>query len=232
MATLKKISDALIKCDTIDLPENLVGAAVLINKEATAYHAAIFVRYRGNSKILHFTGTRILFEDVERALSKNHVYIFKYINFVSPILLPSFYNNCNKIEKYTKATYGFHIEPNAEFTDEGNFNTPNGFPPFMTCVGFCLYFIRGFIRRDLFYYDDWDINTIEDAPPEPLAAFFNEVTKVIPDEQYDEFIKNIRRIKPVEYLAAAYSRTIPIRKIFTDPTSRKLERIFAKQKAV
>jgi hypothetical protein len=72
-------------------------------------------------------------------------------------------------------------------------------------------------------YEDWTAdNSLSDSA---IAAELAELKQIYPELDENDFSNNIRRIKPSEFLAAAYLDTTPVRKILTDPIAVVLKEI-------
>jgi len=231
VAKIEKIEELLLRCDPDSLPNNLIGAAVLVERGANATHSGIITKYRDATHLFHFTGKEVKFQPIDDALIGNRIYFLKSLPFIEPILLPSFLNRCKMIEANANPKYGYFYDPGSLYDGDGKFISPNDYPEFMTCVGFCINVVRWFLEEEFFYNLDWDDTTVGESPPFPLIDFLEEAKKIIPDLKFDDFRKEIRRILPIEYLAGAYSPKLPIRKKFTDRTSSQLKKIFSKKEA-
>lgn len=209
MVTYKKIEQDIISCVADDLPENMIGAAIVSNVDGSQ-HAAIFIRYNGDSQMFHFTGTNVMIEDV---LSLDEVYYHKRLDFIDPILLPAFLAQCELILEKAQPKFGYFYE-GALYNEAGEFLSPSTLPEYMTCVGFCLNVIKGFLSdQDYFNYGEWDVKTLDETYAE---KFLEKVKLDHPSINIDDFKANLRRILPIEYLSGAFSDNLPVSKGFID----------------
>ena len=209
MISYSFIEGNIIDCRSDELPDNLVGAAMVSNKDGS-HHAAIFIRYNGNSHVFHFTGKQVLMEDV---WSIDEVYYHVGLNIINPILLPSFQAQCELILEKAEPKFGYFYT-GAVYNESGDFVSPNDFPQYMTCVGFCLSTISGFLSDSIFFnFEDWDDALIDETFVE---RFLEKVKAENPEVDTTSFKENIRRILPIDYMSGAFSMTTPITKSFVD----------------
>jgi len=207
---MKEIENSLKHCTETDLEENMVGAAILINEDLSQ-HAAIFLRYKGDSKLFHFTGKSLIIEDV----SGMEDYYLKKLDFLPAILLPAFLAQSELILEKAKPEFGYFYEGSL-YDSNGDFISPNAAPQYMTCVGFCLNVIKGFLSDlDFFHYEDWDEKSVE-GKLAYVQSFLIKVKQSHPSIKIDDFQENLRRILPIEFVAGGFSKDIPVRKFFTD----------------
>lgn len=206
-----KIDDqTILKCNTDDLPDNIIGAAVLV-ESGKVPHAGVFVRYNGESKLFHFTSKEVLLED----FNDKDIYFFKEFSFIKSALTPAFLAHCQIVMKEAKPKFGYFYV-GAEYDAAGKFRSPGDFPEYMTCVGFCLNFLKFFTNgTDLFEVDDWTGSDLKRSD-EYVAKFLEKVKQENPELDMDAFRKGLRRIWPTEYFSGNYSPNLPVRKKFVD----------------
>ncbi|MEO6612411.1 MAG: hypothetical protein ABIT05_06720 [Chitinophagaceae bacterium] len=200
----------ILKCNTDDLPDNIIGAAVLV-ESGKVQHAGIFVRYNGESKLFHFTSKDVLLEDV----NDKDIYFFKVFSFIKPALTPAFLAHCQIVLKEAQPKFGYFYV-GAEYDADGKFRSLGDFPEYMTCVGFCLNFLKYFTNGvDLFEVDDWTTSDLKRSE-EYLEKFLARVKEENPKLDMEAFRKGLRRIWPTEYFSGNYSPSLPVRKQFVD----------------
>ena len=203
----------IVKCATEELPENVIGAAVLVESNKVP-HAGIFVRYNGDSKLFHFTSEEVLLED----FNDTEIYFFKEFPFIKPALTPAFLAHCQIVMKEARPKFGYFYV-GAEYDEHGKFRSPGDFPEYMTCVGFCLNFLKFFTDGiDLFEIGDWDESKMKRSE-EYIAKFLNDVQKDNPEIDINSFRKGLRRVWPLEYFSGTFSGTLPVTKAFVDSIS-------------
>jgi hypothetical protein len=215
----KYIDENIISCEADDLPENIIGAAIVTNPD-DSQHAAIFIRYNGESKLFHFTGRSVMIEDF---FNPDEIYFHKNLAVIDPLLLPAFLAHCELVLEKAEPKFGYFYE-GALYDHNGDFISPSSMPEYMTCVGFCLNVIKGFLSdQDYFNYSDWDINTLDETYAE---KFLEKVQLENPGIAINDFKVNLRRILPIEYLCGAFSTTLPVEKAFTDGIRQDVERAY------
>ena len=209
MISYKYIDDNIISCEADDLPENMIGAAIVTNPDNTQ-HAAIFIRYNGDSKLFHFTGRSVMIQDF---FNPDEIYFHKILDIVDPVLLPAFLAQCELILEKAQPKFGYFYEGGL-YDQNGDFISPSTSPEYMTCVGFCLNVIKGFLSdKEYFNYTDWNSSTLDETYVE---NFLEHIQHENPSVQIDDFKANLRRIQPSEYLSGAFSPEIPVTKAFID----------------
>ena len=219
MISYKYIDDNIISCQADDLPENMIGAAIVTNGDTQ--HAAIFIRYNGESKLFHFTGKDVMIEDF---FNPGEIYFHKIIDEVDPLLIPSFLAQCELILEKAEPKFGYFYEGGL-YDQNGDFISPGSVPQYMTCVGFCLNVIKGFFDgEEYFSYTDWDNSTVDESYVE---QFLTRVQEENPDLKIDDFKADLRRILPIEYLSGAFSPDRPVTKAFIDGIKTDVIRSYA-----
>lgn len=224
MAKKINIEKHLIRCNTEGLPDNLVGVAVYINDTGFAQHAGIFLRYNGQSKLFHYTGNEVLLEEV----NNDEWYFHKELTFIAKDLVPSVILHCDIVQKEAKPKYGFFYL--GEMYDaNGDFISVGHMPEYMTCVGFCLNFIKYLLQgNDFFHYLDWDISSIGKGEGY-IENFIEKVKKIHPQIDIIDFKKGLRRIYPIEYVTGGFSEDLPVRKSFTDMHVENVKQIISQK---
>lgn len=216
------ISDSLISSNIGELPEKLIAAAVSVNDAGIATHAGIIIRCDGETNLCHFTGQEIRLEPLPNNNSDSW-YFHKDFIIVEHRFARSFLNHCQKIvseNTFTQPKWNFYYS-GAYYVDGVRYQNV-GEPNIITCVGFCIAVITGFIEEDEYIgYLDWTIDSL------PSIAYANnliaQIQKIYPYLTVDDISANLRRIKPDEYLASAYIKDLPVRKKETDKVLKILQ---------
>jgi hypothetical protein len=220
----KNIVEDIKSCETYDLPDNMVGAAFTWNPDGSQ-HAAIFLRYNGDSNLFHFDGKTVMIEP----LSPQEEYYHKKLEFLDPILLPAFFAQCELILENAQPKFGYFYD-GALYDTQGKFISPNDSPEYMTCVGFCLNVINGFLSdHEFFSHGDWNDQSLNDRK-EFVERFFKLAKEANPEVDINAFKTSLRRIMPVEYLSGAFSKTLPVRKAFVDEISSEVQELLEAKK--
>lgn len=98
-----------LNTDEPKLSDNTVAAAVVVEAGEPS-HAALVIRYNGESRIFHFFGS-ILLESTKEAVDEGRLIFVKELNFIPPFLISSFVAHCELIEKEATPKYGFFYNP-------------------------------------------------------------------------------------------------------------------------
>lgn len=164
-------------------------------------HSTIIINYESTLYQFHFTG-KIEFCNV------CHDFFHKITDTINTKLTPSFYAYCRRIEKKANPIYGYFYS--GEFYDKnGTHFADKPIGERMTCVGFCLNVLKGFLEEDYILYQDWD---------ETSHNYSGYLIKYA--EKYNLNIEEIsnshRRITPLELITSAFFTNIPIKKLNID----------------
>ena len=223
--------DRLIPFSNIEseISDNAVAAA-LFTDEGEATHAALIIRYNGESRVFHFLG-KVLLEIPSDAIYEGQIEYIKELNFIPSELIPSFIAHCELIQQEARPVYGYFYDPRSIYNAAGKFQNPGEFPEYMTCVGFCLTVIQSYlIDEQYLHYADWDQSSY-DLDPERMAFKMLEIQKNYPHLTPNDLQATVRRILPVEYFISAYAEKRPARKVFTDSMKSIVEEQIAKKVA-
>jgi len=204
----------LIRCDSENLPEHLLGIAFRINRERNQYHSGIFIRYDRQNYIFHFTGEgQKVFLDPP---IENDWFFFKTMNNVK-FFIPSVFAHFRRIKRMSKPDY-FYFYGGGLFDQNGNYQDNKGMPNYMTCVGFCLAALKHSLRGiDFIKFDDWPVGVVKGKPSGFVNNFYTKnIAPNFPEITIEKFSTAVRRITPLEYISAAYSDKIPVPKSFVD----------------
>ncbi|AKH95402.1 hypothetical protein [Elizabethkingia anophelis] len=189
-----------------DIKEEFVAIGSCIDGEGNAYHSVLIIRYKGESFQFHYTGNPsigILFE--------NTVYsscFHKITDTINPRLIPAFIAMCKRVMKTATPRYGYFYS--GEYYDNsGNHFSDKEVGETMTCAGFCINILKGFLENDYIYYQDW---TSESHPTEGYLDFY--CSKYSIDK--DKIAESHRRISPIELLCSGFFSNLPIRKVQID----------------
>lgn len=224
MASIRQLDENIKWCHKEDLPANLVGAAVLVYQDRVT-HAGIFIRYNGTNKIFHFNGQDIELEDVY----EGELYFYKQLAFINPALAPSFLSHCEIVKENANPRYGYFYT-GSMYDGAGKFLSPGEMPEYMTCVGFCLNFLKFFMGgAEFFYFRDWTSKDL--GKDEKFVEWFidKHVKPFYPDIDIRLFNEGIRRIYPIEYITGAFSDALPVLKSFTDQYMGRIQAAILKK---
>ena len=178
---------------------NFTALGFLVYSEGT--HAAIIINYESVLYQFHFTG-EIEFCNVK------HDFFHKITDTIDTRLIPSFYAYCRRVQKKANPQYGYFYS--GEFYDEEGIHfSDKPIGERMTCVGFCLNVLKGFLEKDYIYFHDWDENT--HTAPDYLIKYAKKHNLNLED-----ISESHRRITPLELITSGFFTNIPIRKANID----------------
>ena len=206
--------DNLIRCDSDNLPDHLLGVAIRINPERNQPHSGIFIRYDRRNYIFHFTGEGekvFLHTPID-----NDWCFFKTLTNVK-FFIPSVYAHFRRIKKRSKPDY-FYFYGGGIFDQNGDYNDDDGLPNYMTCVGFCLAVMKFSLRGvDFLEFTDWPSGIIDGKEEDFIKKFYEtKIAPNYPNLPLERFSQNVRRITPLEYITAGFSDKLPVSKSFID----------------
>lgn len=192
---------------------NFIAAAVLMGGEQLdiVQHAGIIIRYGDEYKVFHF-GPPIIFENVTASW-----HFIKDLIVIDSRLTASIYNLCTKIIAQKPPQYGMLFD-GAFWNLNGDFFSQSGMPHYSTCVGFCMSVLKGALYGvDFIQYTDW---TVEDNFGVDQMGYAEQWIERImqqnPSLDIEEVVKNIKRITPIEFFTASFSKAVPVNKEFVD----------------
>jgi hypothetical protein len=198
------LENNLKKCVPENYADYFVAAAVKINDEKTASHAGLIVKCDEGVFLCHFDGENILIEE-----PSEDWYFYKIFEFIDKRLSSALLAQCKNIKETSNPLYGCYYE-GSFYNNDGIYFSSVSKKEFMTCVGFCLNVLKGFLCEDdeeFFKYSDW---TKADLPNWYLEQFAQKLKLYHPKANIESLKENIRRIKPSEYLASSYLDSYPI----------------------
>lgn len=184
-----------------DIEEDFVAIGNLINELRTPFHAALIIKYQSHLFQYHYTGTEIELCDIHLD------YFHKRTYTIHQSEIPAFIAYCNSIKKNANPHYGYFYS--GEYYDKnGKHFSEKAIGERMTCVGFCLNVLKGFLENDYLKYTDWG-----------SSSHSNEyLLKYAETHQLDvaKIQESHRRISPIEILTSGYFYSIPISKLEID----------------
>ncbi|MCJ8163802.1 hypothetical protein MKJ04_03045 [Pontibacter sp. E15-1] len=194
-----------------DRKTNFVALGTMQN-DSNSYHSAFVIQYDKNLSEFHYTGSSIELEGI------NHDYYHKITNTIHPDEVPSFIAQCLNIIKKANPKYGYFYAGESYNSDGIHFSN-NDLGQRMTCVGFCLNVLKGFLEEDYIEYSDWEENSHDEENYLEKFCARNGISpeKVAPFH---------RRITPKEILASGFFVSTPIKKSQIDAKLSELQEKF------
>lgn len=186
-----------------DIKENFVAIGGCIDANGIAEHSVLVIRYNDQLSHIHFNGSDILFDRISSEFC-----FHKITETIDEKLIPSFIAMCKRVKKTANPRYGFFYS--GEYYDlNGLHFSEKEISETMTCSGFCLNILKGFLEKDYLVYTDW--NTPSYPTEEYLKNFANHFNLDI-----EKISESHRRISPLELLSSAYFTNLPITKLEVD----------------
>ena len=131
-----------------DFDKDYVAIGNLIDNDIESYHSAFIIQYESELFLFHYTGINIEYEAV------NGDYFHKINEKILPKEIPAFIAYCKTIKKRANPIYGYFYS--GEYYDlNGEHFGDKNLGECMTCVGFCLNVLKGFLEKDYIQYSDW-----------------------------------------------------------------------------
>lgn len=200
---------------------NFVGISVTLNEEGQAHHSGLIIGYNGINYYFHYDKQNVLLKQVDLNLADG-VY-HKKLEIIDERLIASFLNHCKIIEKTASPKYGYFY--GGSYYENGIYHSSQNTPQLMTCVGFCINVVTGFIEeKNYIEFSDWQ--PLTDKAEKWFNDFIIELEKQYSDIDISQLKKEFRRIKPSELISSAYFNSLPVRKIQTDQVKPTIEAVF------
>lgn len=183
----------------VDVKNDYVAIGSYINPKKTPSHSVLVIKYNDIINHFHFTGKEILYDGIY----DNNCF-HKITETIDPKLIPSFIMMCRRIMKTANPRYGYFYSGEYYDTNGVHFSE-KAISETMTCSGFCINILKGFLENDYILYPDW--NTTSYPTQDYLEQFANHF-KI----DKDKISESHRRISPLELLCSGYFSILPIRK--------------------
>lgn len=182
-----------------DVKDNFVAIGTYIDVAKVASHSVLIISFNDEIKHVHYDSTRLLYDDIydDRCFHK-------ITDTINPALIPSFIVMCKQVISKANPRYGYFYS--GEYYDENGVHfSDKEISETMTCTGFCINILKGFLEEDYINYKEWQ------TPSYPTADYVSKYAK-----RYNLDINKIsdshRRISPLELLSSAYYSKLQIKK--------------------
>lgn len=188
---------------------NFVAIGYLPLKDGMS-HASLIIQHQENLFEFHYTSMSIEIDNVSRD------YSHKISETIHPDEVAAFIAMCRNIKKKANPTYGYFYSGES-YDINGIHQSSNDLGERMTCVGFCLNVLKGFLEEDYLKYTDWENDGYElyDGYLEKYCADNNV--------ELDSVKAAHRRITPLELLTSAFFSNTPISKTHIDQKISEVE---------
>lgn len=221
----KELKKHIKKTDRQILPANFVGAAVELDKDGMAIHSGIVIFYKNDYRLFHYNAKSVsLVESNDPNWKNKEWYYHKTINSISEFEIEAFLGFCRDIKLNASPRYAYYYDGLSHFDTSGKFISATVKGEFMTCVGFCLNVINGFVEDGQGPYLDsttWPVT--EETEQDRFEDFIEDLRK-----QNIKFDNNViklgfKRISPSEFLSSAFLDKRPIEYNDIKPINDKVE---------
>jgi len=208
--TTKEIEESIIRTERQGTPATFVGAAVELDKDGDAVHSGIVIFNGNECKLFHFTGRDVrLVESTDSDWRNRNWYYHKVIDRIDEEEIEAFLSFCRNISKKATPRYAFYYDGHAKYTPTGDYIYTSVKGQYMTCVGFCLNVLHGFID-DGQYLDPSTWPVTDETEQENYEDFLETLRKH--DVEFDNNVIKVgfKRISPSEFLSSAFLDMKPI----------------------
>lgn len=196
-----------------DINTNFVGLANLLFG-IESYHAAFVIKQDTELFEFHYTGSEICFDSIKDD------YYHKRTTTILPEEVPAFIAFCKNVKKHANPTYGYFYSGES-YNNQGIHQSSIDLGERMTCVGFCLNILKGFIEKDYLDYKTWDESTHEDSDYLENYCKKHNLDK-------SKIQNSHRRICPREYLVSGFFDVLPITKQQIDKEKTRVDELFSR----
>ena len=169
-----------------------------IVRNGKSTHAAFVIQYEKVLYEFHYTSTSVELSEIIGD------YYHKITETISPDEVPAFIAYCKNIQKNANPVYGYFYSGES-YDLNGKHVAESGLGEIMTCVGFCLNVLKGFLEEEYLVFSEWNAETHDSIG---YLESFCEYHGVDPSKIADSH----RRITPRECLASCFFHDLPIPK--------------------
>jgi hypothetical protein len=222
MYTPEEIEAELIGANSTINNQNFIGLIVSIDDKGEAVHSGIIISFLSKTYLFHYLPKGVFLEEID-LMASGSIYYYKEIIIIHKNLIRSFLNHCKVIKATAKPNYGYFYA--GSYYENGVYHSNDNTPQLMTCVGFCINVLTGFIEEEAYIeFSDW--TSTSKKAQDWLDNFLIEFKENFPQVEESVIRKNLRRIKPSELVSSGYFNTLPIRKLQTDQVKPVVEQVF------
>ncbi|WP_316845531.1 hypothetical protein [Pedobacter psychrodurus] len=220
MYTQSEIEKELIQSKTIVPGADFVAISVTADEKGNAVHSGLLIRHDDQVYFFHYNKEKVLLNEVDISLAERVFH--KELSIIDRKLIRAFINHCRIIEHTAQPNYGYFY--GGSFYEDGEYHSDSPFPQLMTCVGFCINVITGFLEEKKYIeHTDWE--PVSEKAEQYFQDFVATFKASHTEADIENLKKDMRRIKPSELLASGYFSELPIRKTSTDTVKPSLEEI-------
>ncbi len=186
-----------------DIKEDFVAIGSYVNGDKVAAHSVIVIKYNTVIKHIHYTSTEILLDDIY-----DDKCFHKITETINPVLIPSFIVMCKRVMEKANPRYG-HFYSGEYYDQNGIHFSEKAISETMTCSGFCLNILKGYLEEDYLLHNEWS------TPTYPTEDYLERYANHF-NLDLNDISESHRRISPLELLSSAYFSNLPITKSQVD----------------
>ena len=189
--------------DTKNSEDNYVAVGTLLDDYSKAEHVALIIKYNDEIYQFEFTGSTVKFESYQRN------FLQKTTEVIEAADVPAFLQYCRNVERNASPRYG-NFFSGTMYDKDGRFSGGPLAGERMTCVGFCLNVLNGFLEESQYLrYQDWNDGSVDDH------VWLNNYCDRHNIDR-DRLRKEYRRITPTELFTSAFFKELPVTKAQID----------------
>jgi hypothetical protein len=223
--TLEEIREKLTGMAAARGEKNFVAFGVKLHNEVVANHSALILFNEGSFKAFHYNPPAVLLEEIEE---NNDWIILNIFGRIRSELVFAFENFCRVVSDEANPEYGYAFD-GSFFDVNGQYKSATGAPQILTCVGICLSVLKGFIVNldkhsvltNLIKFEDWDGSEV----PDWYLSRFSVVAARNPNTPPEVLWRNLRRIRPSEFLSIPFFEEFPVSKASIDEVIEHVETV-------
>lgn len=198
-----------------ELPKFFISVAILIDREKRPVHSGILIKFDDKVYLCHYPDMNE-YPIIEEYSGNNYFFnVIDCFNIKEKDEVKSIYHYLRIVCKQSRMSYGYIIE-DSSYKSDGKFDSKLNLGELGTCVSFCLYILNYLnLNNDSNYMntDDWDDSEVN----EEKDIFLRNMLKTLkPNFDEETYLKNRKRIKPLELYTGSFQEGTPIRKSFVD----------------
>lgn len=205
---VRTLQDRVPNSDFVAIGNLLVGTE--------SRHSAFVIQFQNELLEFHYTGSAIEFNCLQND------YFHVVTSTIPDYEVPSFVAMCKNVLKRANPKYGFFYSGESYHPDGSHLSNVD-LGERMTCAGFCLNVLKGFLEEDYLAYSDWNHTNHVTHPTnsnylQEFCARHNLDISKMREMQ--------RRIEPRECLVSCLFDALPIRKADIDSKMPEAQRHF------
>ncbi len=186
----------------VDIKNEFVAIGSYVDDNGIPAHSVLIIRYQNQNYQYHYPGIPGVGFLFDNNIPKTCFH--KITNTIDEKLIPSFIVMCRRIINKANPRYGFFYS-GEYFDKDGNHFSDKAIGQTMTCSGFCINVLKGFLEKDYLVYEDWN------TPSFPTTDYLQNYALRY-NLDIDKIAESHRRISPLELLCSGYFSLLPISK--------------------